>query len=43
MNEDRVDGELALSRALGDLQFKDKPNLPPGQQAVTPFPDVSVR
>ena len=43
MNEERVDGELALSRALGDHQYKDKTNLPPEQQAVSPFPDVSVR
>ena len=25
VSEERVDGELALSRALGDHQFKDKP------------------
>ena len=43
VNEERVDGELALSRALGDHQFKDKPQLPAEQQAVTPFPDVSIR
>jgi len=43
VNEERVDGELALSRALGDHQYKDKSNLPPEQQAVSPFPDVSVR
>jgi len=43
VNEERVDGELALSRALGDHQYKDKPSLPPEQQAVSPCPDVSVR
>lgn len=43
VNEERVDGELALSRALGDHQFKDKNHLPPEQQAVSPFPDVSTR
>ena len=25
----RVDGNLALSRAFGDFQYKDKPSLPP--------------
>ena len=29
VNEERVDGELALSRALGDHYFKDKPALKP--------------
>lgn len=40
---DRVDGELALSRALGDHQFKDNKLLGPEAQAVTAFPDVYVR
>ena len=40
---DRVDGELALSRAIGDHQFKDKPHLAPENQAVTADPDVTVR
>ena len=38
-----MDGELALSRALGDHQFKDKPALKPEQQAVSPQPDVTQR
>jgi len=29
LNTDRVDGCLALSRSLGDLQYKDNPDLPP--------------
>lgn len=40
---DRVDGELALSRALGDHQFKDSPNLPAEKQAVTAMPDITKR
>lgn len=40
---DRVDGELALSRAFGDHQFKNRPTLQPEEQAVTAFPDVFVR
>jgi protein phosphatase 2C family protein 2/3 len=40
---DRVDGELALSRAFGDHQFKDSANLPAEKQAVTAWPDVSER
>jgi hypothetical protein len=37
----RVDGELAVSRALGDFQFKD-PKLPPEATKVTANPDMSV-
>ena len=40
---ERVDGDLALSRAFGDFNYKDKPDLKPQQQAVTCFPDVLVR
>lgn len=40
---ERVDGELALSRAFGDHQFKDRNNMKPEEQAVTAFPDVSVK
>jgi len=38
----RVDACLALSRAFGDFIYKDK-DLPPEQQAVSAFPDVTVR
>jgi protein phosphatase 2C family protein 2/3 len=38
----RVDGELAVSRAIGDLGFKDL-NLPPEEQAVTCIPDIVER
>lgn len=38
----RVDGDLAVSRALGDFQYKNRPNLPAEQQKVTALPDVIV-
>lgn len=37
----RVDGELAVSRALGDFQYKD-PKLPVTDTKVTGNPDMSV-
>lgn len=38
----RVNGNLALSRAIGDFEFKKSADLPPESQIVTAFPDVSV-
>ena len=38
----RVDGDLAVSRALGDFQYKNRTNLPPELQKVTALPDVIV-
>jgi len=35
----RVDGNLNLSRALGDFDFKSNAALPPWKQKVTAFPD----
>ena len=40
---DRVDGALALSRAIGDLEFKDCKDKPAKEQAVTVFPDITSR
>lgn len=37
-----MNGNLALSRAIGDFEFKKKADLPPEQQIVTAFPDVVV-
>lgn len=37
----RVNGNLALSRAIGDFEFKKSANLPPERQIVTACPDVS--
>ena len=36
----RVNGNLALSRAIGDFEFKKSAELSPEQQIVTAFPDV---
>lgn len=36
----RVNGNLALSRAIGDFEFKKSPELAPEQQIVTAYPDV---
>jgi protein phosphatase 2C family protein 2/3 len=38
----RVNGNLALSRAIGDFEFKKSADLPPEKQIVTAFPDVTV-
>jgi protein phosphatase 1G len=40
--EGRVDGNLNLSRALGDLMYKGRDALPPEAQAVTADPDVKL-
>lgn len=42
MDFGRVNGNLALSRALGDFEFKKTPELSPEQQIVTAFPDVTT-
>lgn len=42
VEDDRVDGNLALSRAIGDFQYKDKPSLKPEDQAVSCNPDITV-
>lgn len=39
---DRVNGSLAVSRALGDYQFKLNILLPPTEQMVSPEPDIYV-
>lgn len=37
----RVNGSLNLSRALGDLEYKQSKDLPPEEQMVTAAPDIS--
>lgn len=37
---DRVNGNLALSRAIGDFEFKSNNKLPAEEQAVTAEPDI---
>eukprot|EP00419_Tripos_fusus_P008305 CAMPEP_0172670772 /NCGR_PEP_ID=MMETSP1074-20121228/10496_1 /TAXON_ID=2916 /ORGANISM="Ceratium fusus, Strain PA161109" /LENGTH=417 /DNA_ID=CAMNT_0013487725 /DNA_START=44 /DNA_END=1297 /DNA_ORIENTATION=+ len=36
----RVNGDLSLSRAIGDLEYKQNRNLPPGEQVIVATPDV---
>ncbi|KAF7291548.1 Protein phosphatase 2C [Mycena chlorophos] len=38
----RVNGNLALSRALGDFEFKKNYNLSPEKQVITADPDIEV-
>ncbi|KAK2197784.1 bifunctional PPM-type phosphatase [Babesia duncani] len=38
----RVDGNLNLSRALGDLSFKRDTTLSPAEQRITALPDVRI-
>jgi len=41
--EGRVDGNLNLSRSLGDLKHKQKPGLTPEEQPITCVPDIKRR
>jgi serine/threonine protein phosphatase PrpC len=38
--EGRVNGNINLSRSLGDLEYKNVPGIPPERQAVTSMPDI---
>lgn len=38
--EGRVDGNLNLSRSIGDLRYKKNKNLKPEEHPVTAYPDV---
>ena len=40
ITEGRVDGNLNLTRALGDLKHKQKPELKPEEHAITANPDT---
>lgn len=42
ITEGRVDGNLNLSRSLGDLKHKRKPGLTPEEQPITCVPDIMV-
>jgi len=41
VKDERVQGNLAVSRAFGDCEYKDKNN-PPEHNAVTVVPDIKV-
>ncbi|XP_024316136.1 probable protein phosphatase 2C 11 isoform X3 [Brachypodium distachyon] len=38
----RINGSLNLSRAIGDMEFKQNKSLPPEKQIVTANPDINV-
>ena len=38
----RVDGDLAVSRAFGDFQYKSRFDLGPKDQKVTCYPDIAI-
>lgn len=42
VQEGRVNGSLALSRAIGDLEYKQSRTLPPDQQIVTAYPEIKT-
>ena len=43
MSEGRVNDNLNLTRALGDLEYKKNPSLKPQEQIISPFPDVVTK
>ena len=42
MADGRINGNLNLSRALGDLEYKQNKKLPPEEQMITAFPEVTI-
>ena len=42
VSEGRVNDNLNLSRAIGDLEFKKNPALKPESQIISAFPDVTI-
>lgn len=42
VDDGRVNGMLALSRALGDFEYKSNKSIPAKDQAVSAYPDVKV-
>jgi len=42
VKSDRVDGSLALSRAIGDWNYKSNPSLTVAQQKVIPIPTITT-
>ena len=41
--EGRVNGNLNLSRAIGDMEYKKDSSIPPEKQIITSLPDFSRR
>ena len=42
VQEGRVNGSLALSRAIGDLEYKQSKSLPANEQIVTAHPEITT-
>jgi serine/threonine protein phosphatase PrpC len=40
--EGRIDGNLNLSRSIGDLRYKKNKKMKPHEQAITAFPEVKA-
>ena len=43
VSDGRVNDNLNLTRAIGDLEYKKNPNLKPEEQIISGFPDVEIR
>lgn len=43
VKEGRINENLNLSRALGDLEYKKNPNMKPEEQMISAEPDIVVR
>ena len=41
IDDGRVNGNLNLSRALGDFEYKSSKNLPPEEQIITANPEIT--
>ena len=43
VNNGRINDNLNLSRAIGDIEYKGNSSIPLEEQIISPFPDVQVR
>ena len=43
ITEGRVDGNLNLSRSLGDMKYKQNKNLKPHEHPITAMPDIVIQ
>ena len=43
VSDGRVNDNLNLSRAIGDLEYKKNPKLSPQEQIISAFPDIVIR